>query len=219
MINRKFYCLSSLALICALIFSACSDQANQRRQTSLDNMKAYVKVHKDSIDNYLDMSWDRIDQEFRQKKDVLENDMDKMNTEMKESYNSALRDWDSVKAEYADKLAERSRLAHVDKVRGNLYIKAGAGNTSHKLDFSDLNAGDMVAEYQNFVDVIRQYKDEYTTEDWTMVNKTWKDLNHRRKELKDSISVGDTKKIMKLRVDYTAIKAVNRPLAVSDEDL
>ena len=104
-------------------------------------------------------------------------------------------------------------------MRGNLYIKAGAGNTSHKLDFSDLNAGDMVAEYQNFVDVIRQYKDEYTTEDWTMVNKTWKDLNHRRKELKDSISVGDTKKIMKLRVDYTAIKAVNRPLAVSDEDL
>ena len=219
LISCKYYGLSLLAVICLVAFSACNDQANQHRQQSLDDMKAYVKAHKDSIDNYLDMSWDKLDQEFTQKKVVLENDVDKMNAEMKESYNNTLREWDSVKVDYTDRQAEKARLAHADKVMSNLYIKAPPSSAPRKLDFTDLSAVEIEPEYQTFVDVVRQYKDEYTTEDWTMVNKKWKDLNHRRKELKDSISMGDTKKILKLQIDYTAIKAVNRPLAVSDEDL
>lgn len=211
------------AMIFFLVFSACTDQTH-RRQQSLDDMKSYVKVHKDSIDNYTDVSWDKLDQEFSQKKAALDNDVDKMNAEMKESYNSTLRQWDSVKSDYNDRQAEKTKLAHIEKVRSKLYIKAPAAAVAapdavRKPDFSDIGPGEIQSQYQNFVDVVRQYKEDYSSEDWTMVNKTWKDLNKRRRQIKDSISVGDAKKIMKLQLDYTAIKAVNRPIAESDEDL
>lgn len=217
--SRQVY--SSLfmsATLFLLVFSSCSDQAKLHRQEALDDMNAYVKVHKDSIDNYLDKSWDDLDQGFSQKKAVLDNDVDKMSAEMKESYNNTLRDWDSVKADYSDKVAEKKKMARVEKIRVPLYVKAAAANPK-KLDFSDLGPGDMEAEYQNFVDVVKQNKEEYTTEDWTMVNKTWKELNKRKREIKDSIPMGDVKKILKLQIDYTAIKAVNRPIAESNDEL
>lgn len=216
---KSFRSMSLLGLLFLILLSACGDQANQRRQQSLDDMKAYVKSHKDSIDNYLDKSWDDLDQGFVQKKAALDNDVDKMNAEMKESYNSTLRDWDAVKADYTDKVAEKKKMAHVETVRTPLYIKAPTPTAARKLDFSDLSATDMEPEYQNFVDVVKQNKDEYSSEDWTMVNKTWKQLNKRRREVKESIPVGDAKKILKLQIDYTAIKAVNRPLAESNEDM
>jgi hypothetical protein len=215
--------LSLLGVIILFIVSSCSNQANQHRQQVLDDMKAYVKVHRDSLDTYMTKSWDQLDHEFSQKKAVLENDIDKMNAEMKESYNNTVREWDSVKMDYTDKMAEKSRMAHFDEVRNSLCMispnTSSGSSAPRRLNFNELSPSQIEPEYQNFVDIVKGYKEQYTLEDWKVVNTCWKDLNHRRREIKDSISTGDAKKILKLQIDYTAIKALNRPIAESDEDL
>jgi hypothetical protein len=252
-LHRRFM-LPALGVFILFIALSCSDQAGQKRQQSLDDMKSYVKVHKDSIDQYLDKNWTDLDSEFAQKKGPLQNETDKMNAEMKESYNATLRDWDAVKSDYADKQAERTKLARMDRIRSQLYrpqaVEAGQATTTTsapaapasdpqsittvnhsnntittsipttvKPDFSKLAASELEPQYKNFVDIVKQNKDEYTQEDWTVVNTCWKDLNNRRKEIKSQIAPEDDRKISKLRADYFAIKAVNRPLAEDRDEM
>jgi hypothetical protein len=210
-----FLGMAFLFMVCS-----CSNQDDRHRQQVLNDMKAYVKTHRDSLDTYMSKTWDQLDHEFSQKKSVLEKDLDKMNAEMKESYYCTIREWDSVKDDYSDKMTEKSRMAHFDEIRNSLCMNASpASKAPKKIDFNELTPSQMGPEYQNFVDIVKDYKDQYTLEDWKVVNSCWKELNHRRREIKDSISVGDAKKILKLQIDYTAIKAVHRPIAESSEEM
>lgn len=82
-----------------------------------------------------------------------------------------------------------------------------------RTDYADLTAANIVAEYQHFVNTVSANKDIYTKEQWTIVNVTWKGLKGRNREIQKSISSGDGVKILKLQLQYTGIKALNRPEA------
>ena len=126
---------------------------------------------------------------------------------MRERYNQVVRDWDNFRQEYQTKRAENEQIHKMDALRNTLVMDGV------RPDYTDLNSKDALKEYEHFVNTIKENKDNYTRDEWTAINVNWQALNGRKREIEKDIPSGDKSKIAKLQVEYTAIKAVNRPVA------
>jgi hypothetical protein len=191
----------------SLILSSCNQQQNEQRQKKIDDLKAYVQQYRDSLDYYANANWDSLNNDFEMKKAELEKDTAKFDDNMRQEYYNTVNDWDSFKNQYSVKKEENGRLAQMDALRKSLTIDGV------RTDYADLTAANIVDEYQHFVNTVSANKDTYTKEQWTIVNVTWKGLKGRNREIQKDISSGDGAKILKLQLQYTGIKALNRPEA------
>lgn len=199
-----------LILIAAIALSACSHQAEEKRRQDVKDFEAYVDARRDSVENYLDRTWDDIEREYNEKRADLSKDSAEWAEDVKANYYEAERDWETFKANYRVKSEERNNVAKMDALRNTLVI---GGVRS---DYTDLTKDNIVRQYEHFVNTVRTNKDVYTKEEWTAININWKALNGRKREIDKDISGADNSRIMKLQVEYTGIKAVNRPFADSE---
>lgn len=196
----------TLSATVALVFTACSNDEQLRKDTA--EFRTYVSNHRDSAEAYVETQWDKLEAEYNEKKAKL--DTSKMATELRETYNETVHDWETFKTEYKTKQEEKAKIAETDAFRTTLTIQGV------RPDYSDLSNTNILAEYEHFVNVVKTNKDTYTKEQWLVVNNSWKALQGRKKEIDNNISGSDNGKIMKLQVEYTAIKAVNRPFAENE---
>jgi len=181
-------------------------------QRSLDDFKSYVQQHKDSVNAYTSQKWDSLDSTYMVKKDTLEKEYDHMSDDMKRSYDSTKNVWLAFKADYSKRVNENLKLAQMDSLRSSLTI------SGVRTDFTDLSAAKIENEYEHFVNTVKNNKDVYTSEQWQVVNVSWKALNGRKREVSNDLPAGDEKKIIKLKFEYTGIKAANRPMAVDSDN-
>lgn len=196
----------TLCAAATLVFTACSNDEQLRKDTA--ELRDYVNNHRDSVEIYADTQWDNLEAEYNTKKAKL--DTSKMATEIRETYNETARDWETFKADYAVKREEKLKLAEQDAFRATLAIQGV------RPDFTDLSNTNILAEYEHFVTTVKANKDLYSKEQWLVVNNSWKALQGRKKEIDNNIASADNTKIAKLQLEYTAIKATNRPFADSE---
>lgn len=199
------YLLGSFAIL--IILAACNQQGNTERQQKLDDLKAYVEERRDSMDNYLDRTWDDMNAEFEQRRRKLENDTADMNEEMRNAYYKSVEDWNNMKNNFQTRWTEHARVKKEDELRSTLVINGV------RPDYTDLPASRLIEQYEHFVSTVNMHKDEYTADEWQVINVNYKALNGRKRELESQINAPDGAKITKLQLQYTGIKAVNRPVA------
>lgn len=205
----------SLFITTLLLFalSSCDNSAKQKRQKDLDDLNAYIKNQKDSIDQLADRTWADIENTYNAKKADLERDTADMDQEMRNSYYRTVSEWETYKSDFAKKAEENKDVAAMDAIRKDL--------TSNDVrpDFTDATVANIVPVYQHFVETVKNNKDNYTKEQWTVVNVSWKALKGRKREIAKDIKASDMAEITKQELQYIGIKAVNRPFADSEEDL
>lgn len=200
-----------LVLIIAVCFTtACNNAAREKREKDVDDFKAYVREHKDSADAYVDRQWAELEAEYNEKKVALEKDTAEMGEEFRAKYRESVNEWEEFKNDFTVRQQERAAVAEMDVLRAQLVI------TGVRNDFSDLSPASALQEYEHFVNTVKANKDAYTKEQWLVVNNSWKSLNGRKKEIEKDLPNGDGGKITKLQLEYTGIKAVNRPFAESE---
>jgi hypothetical protein len=130
-----------------------------------------------------------------------------MNESIKSSYYYAVRNWKDFQNQYIVKRSEEAKVGEMDTLRKSLALDG------IRSDFTDLGSAQILEAYEHFVNTVNTNKDVYTREQWTVVNVSWKALNGRKRELEKDISAATGAKITKLQLEYTGIKALNRPLA------
>lgn len=190
------------------VFAICScNGTNGNHQNDVDDLNAYVQRHKDSISVFAKDTWTSLDSGFNAKKEKLERDTARMSEDVKASYYNAIRNWEGFQNEYSVKQSEEAKINEMDTLRKSLAVDGV------RVDFTDLLATQALAAYEHFVTTVKNNKDNYTKEQWTVVNVSWKALNGRKKELEKDINAANNGKILKLQLEYTGIKAVNRPMA------
>lgn len=197
-----------LMMAWATVFTtACNNAEKEKRERDLQDFKTYVKEHRDKAEQYAQNSWDELNSEFEKKKAELDKQVDKMDDKARESYNQAVSEWETFKTEYKARAAEREKIEAMDKLRATLVIDGV------RTDYTNLTARDAAKQYEHFVTTVKANKDTYTRDQWTAINVNYQALNGRKRELEKDIPAADLKKIIKLQLEYTAIKAVNRPFA------
>ena len=202
---KKFNAPVFFALFVISALTSCDNK--QERQQSLDDLKTYVRQHRDSVDMYATQTWDRVDSGFETRKAKLDKEVAKMDTSMQNDYNQTLADWQSFQNDYNRIQAEKEKLGAMDSLRSSLAL------SGVRPDFTDVTADNILQQYEHFVSVVKANKDAYTKQQWTVVNVSYKSLNGRKREIEKDLHKGDEAKIVKLQLEYTGIKAVNRPLA------
>jgi hypothetical protein len=196
-----------LSNLLAVIFLCACNNPSEKQQKDIDDLNAFVQRHKDSIDVFAHTEWSKMDSEFAAKRKDIERDTAKMDGGLKTSYYDAIRNWQDFQNSYSMKQAEGQKISEMDTIRKTLAING------IRPDFTDLTAQQILPAYEHFVNTVRNNKDNYTKEQWTVVNVSWKTLNGRKRELEKDIDAGLRAKITKLQLEYTGIKALNRPVA------
>ena len=199
--------LFAATLLFAISTLCACNGTNKNQQQDVDDLNAYVQRHKDSIDVFAKATWNSLDSEFNAKKQKLERDTAQMTAEVKASYYDAVRNWEGFQNQYSIKRSEEAKIDEMDTLRKSLTPDG------IRPDFTDLLAPQVYSAYEHFLTTVRNNKDQYTKEQWTVVNVSWKALNGRKRELEKDIDGATGAKISKLQIEYTGIKALNRPLA------
>ncbi len=207
-----------LMVLSFLTLSYCSGNGKEKGRKSLNNFKAYVAERKEHAYKYTDKKWDELESDYSKQKEQLEKDMDKMDEEMKRSYQNALAEWEDFKNDYY----MRQQQISVEEEPGN--------NVSDKLlsmlvpsgvrtDLANIGGGDIEGVYRYFVKTVDKNRDLYSKEEWVRINNYWKRLNHLHTKLDEvgAISDSDDKKINGHMVKYVAIRALNKPFSDSEK--
>lgn len=204
---QPLYRLAYLAIAVSIGFAACNNDEQHRKDIA--DMKQYMRNKQDSIDMYLDRTWEDMDREYQERRIHLAADTAKMGEEIRTEYYELEREWETYKGEFERKQAEHEQVAAMDALRKTLVIDGV------RPDYTDLKAPDARHAYEHFVTTVEANKDAYTSEQWQVINVNWKALNGRKREIEKDISAADKAEIAKLQLKYTGIKAVNRPFAES----
>jgi hypothetical protein len=197
-----------IAVVSGRILPSCSDQSVYSKK--ICDLNDYVQGHKDSLTYYLTYRWDELNSPFENKEAHLAQDTLRMNQAQKDSFYMIVNNWAAFKEEFSERAAEKAQVSVMDDLRKSLTLDG------IRIDYADLKEDRIAEQYQHFVDVVKANKDNYTKEQWLVVNVSWKELNGRRKEISKDLKAPDGAKIAKVQLEYTAIKAINRPLAESE---
>ena len=207
-LSGTFKGLLLLQLVCVIALStSCGNQEKEKRDKELNELREYVRMHNDSADAFADRTWDELNSDYEKRKTELEKNIDKMDEETRKTYNQTVSDWETYKANYARKAQENSSVIKMDKLRATLLLN------DTRPDHTNLAAKNVLNAYEHFIDVVKANKDNYSKEEWTVINVNYKALNGRKRELEKDLAANDKAKITKLQMEYTGIKAVNRPFA------
>ncbi len=192
--------------------SYCSDHGNEKTKKSINDFNVYVKEHKQATASYVDQKWEDLEKEYDLKKAELDKQADKMDQEMKSSYEATVADWEAFKADYQIKRKAKEEMAKVES------LKATIVPTDIRTDFSNVNGSNIASVFKHFVNTVDNQKEIYTKEEWEHINNYWKSLKDAANRLEEAnqISKNDHKKITGLKIKYMAIKTLNKPFAGSE---
>lgn len=144
-------------------------------------------------------SWNEVEAEYNE----MIGELDKKSSEMKQE---TLEQYWKVKDEYMELKLEikaeiESRRA-ISKLEDSLMI-SGADD-----ELDEVTADNILNVYQSFVDVVDKYKDNYTAEQWNLVDTYWDKLNNRKNEVEKNLSGEDNTEIAQLKIEYAGYKTV-----------
>lgn len=209
--------LFGLAVI-ALGFTSCKDEKETQAEKSVDTYVVYVdslgKIESENIKG----NWQNIDSTYELKNAEAETALVNLkdNTKAQERINESRLKYEALKAKMdAELQAEAAASNPKQKLRNALF---GEGKVGDDMDFSWVNASNILNVYQSFVDTAQKNKDSYTREDWDEVKLMYEALDSRKNTVeKEGLTSHDNNKIAGLKLKFAPMYTVNRMGAKSEE--
>lgn len=204
--------LQFIFLIAISISVACNDK-NKSDDKAYNDYKAYVNEHHDRSDQYYDRDWDEIENEYKEMRAKAEADMSNWSNERKAEYENTKQNWEAFRENHTSEKNRRS------VAEGTKLIMKSVLPDGIKEDMSNVNNDNIMATYKHFVGGVRGMKDNLTREQWDYVEILWERLDTRKNELENNMKTATKLEIATEKVEYGSIKATNRPVAKTEENM
>jgi len=204
------------AAIVAIGFTAC--KANEEKK-HVEVLNLYV----DSVENltpvYTTESWTAIDNGYQEKWIQAEKDYAALDAADKARADASRARYEALKAKYELNIKEHDAKVQLEAsanaapnfrkvLRDRLF---GEGKIGDDMQFSFVNAGNILSIYKNFVNAIDDNKNNYTREDWDEINVLYEALDTRKNTVeKEGLTGSDNLKIAGLKIRYASINATHR---------
>lgn len=202
------------AAVLFLSFTACKSENKEAKQDA-EALNVYI----DSVDAatpvYNTENWTIIDKGYQERAAKVEQAMAELSAEEKAKAEASKAKYEALKAKYElaikeaeDKMKMESTGNYRKILRDRLF---GEGKIGDDMQFSFVNAGNILSVYKNFVNTVQDNKDKYTREDWDEIKVLYEALDSRKNTVeKEGLSSSDNLKIAGLKIKFAAIKAFNR---------
>lgn len=219
--KRSFLTLATATVI--LGFTACKDSAKEAAKQDAQNLTAYVDSVESATPVYTEANWTAIDEGYRERAVKAEAALEKLEAADKAKTEEAKAKYATLKLTYEAKIkaAEMPAAPAAGDYRSILRNRLfGEGKVGADMNFSFVNADNILATYQNFVDAVDAGKKDFTREDWDEIKVLYEALDSRKNTVeKEGLKSADNLKIAGLKVKFAAIKSINRPGAKVKENV
>ena len=199
-------------LIAIAAFGVISCTQEQKSDQAYDEYREYVMDHQNNAEKYYDRQWSEIEQEYNEKKNRAEAKMDNWNDQMRAEYETTRQNWEAFREKHTAELQRREQQVSDNVLMSSLF-PSGINE-----DLSNVTSANIVEVYKHFVNNVEAQKDNLTKEQWTKVENMWERLDDRKDQVEKNVKAGEEMALAEQKLKYTGIKAVNRPVAKSEED-
>jgi len=200
----------------ALSFTSCKNEKEKEAEKTVDNYVVYV----DSIGAVdpadAKMNWESIDANYNVKMNQAETAlMDiKENKEATEKLEASKLRYEALKASVQAELAAEMPTSK-QIIRNALF---GEGKIGEDMNFSWVNASNILGVYDQFVNTVQDNKDKYSREDWDEIKLMYEALDSRKNTVeKEGLTSADNRKIAGLKLKFAPMYTLNRMGAKSEE--
>ncbi len=198
-----------------LSFTACKSDNKEAKQDA-DELNVYI----DSVDNatpvYNTENWTAIENGYQERAAKVDKAMTELNAEEKARAEASKAKYEALKAKYELAIKEAEDKKKMEATTNN-YRKIlrdrlfGEGKIGDDMQFSFVNAGNILSVYKNFVNTVDANRDSYTREDWDEIKVLYEALDSRKNTVeKEGLTASDNLKIAGLKIKFAAIKSFNR---------
>jgi hypothetical protein len=214
------------AAILSAGFTACNSENKEAKQNA-EMLNTYVDSIESATPIYTTANWTAIDNGYQERLAKAEKDLATLNAEEKAKADASKAKYEALKAKYELAIKEQETKTMMESsanaapnyrkiLRDRLF---GEGKIGDDMQFTFVNADNILSVYKNFVNTVDDNKDKYTREDWDEVKVLYEALDNRKNAVeKEGLKGADNLKIAGLKVKFAAIKSVNRPGAKVEEN-
>jgi hypothetical protein len=207
--------IAGLAVL-LVAFSSCKDEKEVQAQKKIDSYVAYVDSVKNVKADELKAGWKDINAEYDRRAEEARLALAdlKDNTKETERLNTSKTRYEEFKNEmdalFAPPITPRQ------KMRNTLF---GEGRVGDDMNFSWVNANNILSVYDQFVNTVQDNKDSYSREDWDEIKMMYEALDSRKNTVeKEGLTSEDNLKIAGLKLKFAPMYRINRIGAKSDEN-
>lgn len=200
----------------ALSFTSCKNEKETEAQKTVDSYVVYVDSLESATPADVKMNWESIDAAYTVKMNQAETAlMDiKENKEATEKLEASKLKYEAMKAAFQAELAA-DMPSSKQLIRNALF---GEGKIGDDMNFSWVNASNILGVYDQFVNTVQAKKDSYTREDWDEIKLMYEALDSRKNTVEnEGLSSDDNRKIAGLKLKFGPMYTVNRMGAKSEE--
>lgn len=205
------------AVIISLAFTSCKDEKVTAAEKSVDTYVVYV----DSIGNIeaaeAKANWQAINDSYQIK--VTEAEMALDNLKEKEAAQTRIDEskakFEALKAQMEADMQAEAMANSKQLLRNALF---GEGKIGDDMNFDWVNKDNILAVYENFVNVADANKDNYSREDWDEIKLMYEALDSRKNTVEnEGLSSADNRKIAGLKLKFAPMLTFNRMGAKTEE--
>jgi len=184
-----------------LLFASCekAETKAEKAERELREFVASVEQKADENAEELAEEWDKFQEEFSTRSQEVN----------EEALEEITKTWNNIQ-ENINKITETEASSPL------LALYAAVGLESQNAPMGFIDKDNLVQKYAGFVNHIDQNKSDYSTEDWNDIEEVWSALNQRKEEL-EPLPADSSAKILAIKAQYTATKAVNKTESAIEE--
>jgi hypothetical protein len=214
------------AAIVSVGFTACNNENKEAKQ-SAETLNVYVDSVESATPVYTTENWTAIDKGYQERAAAAEKNMAALSAEEKAKADASKAKYEALKAKYELAIKEQeaktmqpANTAAVPNFRKVLRDRLfGEGKIGDDMQFSFVNADNILSVYKNFVNTVDDNKNTFTREDWDEIKVLYEALDNRKNAVeKEGLKGADNLKIAGLKIKFAAIKSTNRIGAKVEEN-
>jgi hypothetical protein len=207
------------AVVASLAFTACNNENKEAKQDA-EILNMYVDSVENATPVYTVANWTAIDNGYQERAMKAEKNLAALSAEEKAKAEASKARYEALKTKYEFTIKENEAKAKMEVANANgvpNFRKVlrerlfGEGKIGDDMQFSFVNADNILTVYKNFVNTVDDNKNKYTREDWDEINVLYEALDTRKNAVeKEGLKGSDNLKIAGLKIRYAAINATHR---------
>ena len=201
----------------SLVFASCKDEKVAQAEKSVDKYVVYV----DSINTIesatIKTNWQTIDDGYQIRVTDAEFALENLKEKEKaqEKINASKAKYEALKAQIIADMQADAIVNSKQTLRNELL---GEGKIGNDMNFEWVNKNNILAVYQQFVDVAQTNKDKYSREDWDEIKLLYEALDSRKNTVEnEGLSSKDNRKIAGLKLKFAPMYTLNRMGSKNEE--
>lgn len=199
--------ISSLVIIAMLMFVSC-DNTQRELDAEVNEFDSWVEETGNDFEQGAEEGWQETEQawnetqrEYNEMVNNLEGKTAEMKEETRENYMQAKRDFEQMQSEMEHEVTRRKGMAEIETVMMVEDPDEGLTNVTEE---------NIVDVYRQFVNTVDNYKQQWTAQQWNVLEQYWDMLNNRKNEVEDQISGEENGEIAELKLKYAGLKTIHK---------